>query len=187
MFIPFLTYFAALFAIFNLIWSFSVPEIFPSLKMTFPLRRSLYLISFFTSEWSLTVNFSINFSEKGHETSALKIRSTYTPGVWTHSGSMTPFSTISSTSAITNLAAVAISALKFRYVFSNCRFPILSALFAFTNAKSAKMDYSLRYFRPLKIKVGLPAEIISATFSFLALMTSFPYESVLYLMGNPPF
>jgi len=102
--------------------------------------------------------FSINFFEKMQFLSCLIILSTYTPGTWTCSGGISPFSTIYSTSATTIFAAVAISALKFLAVFAKYKFPDLSAFLALIIAKSPKkLSYS-RYFKPLNILVFLGCE-----------------------------
>lgn len=77
---------------------------------------------------------------------------------------------------MTHFAAVHISALKFLSVLSNTKFPAVSALCAFTRAKSPKMDSSKRYFLPLKIAVDL---------GLLAISTS--WVPCLNFMGNPPY
>ena len=71
----------------------------------------------------------------------MNILFTYTAGTWTHYGGIYPGSTIYSTSAITQVAAVAISPLKLLAVLLKYKFPKVSAFCALTNAKSPKIVY----------------------------------------------
>src|SRR5262249_25860205 len=65
-----------------------------------------------------TVRRSMRFSR-----GATRMRCTNTPGVWTHSGSSSPGSTSSSTSAIEIFPAVAAIGLKLRAAFRYTRLP----------------------------------------------------------------
>ena len=80
-FIPFLTYLAALLAIFNLTGSLFLFFIYLLLSyVIFFSTRSLSLTKLFTSVSPLIVSFYDFTSEKGLLGSSLKIRSTYTAG-----------------------------------------------------------------------------------------------------------
>src|SRR5688572_18093290 len=81
-----------------------------------------------------TVRCSIRFSD-----TVWTMRSTKIPGVWIASGSNSPISTICSTSATHALPQVATMGLKFLAVLRYTRLPDLSALYAFTRDKSARM------------------------------------------------
>lgn len=120
-FIPFLTYLAALVIIFILFLSASV----------------IYTFCYFF----ITVLFYIFFYDQTQFGSLLNILFTWTAGTWTYYGAIYPGSTIYSTSAMTQVAAVAISALKLLAVLLKNKFPIVSAFWALTNAKSPKIDY----------------------------------------------
>ena len=119
---PLFTYLTALFIIFNLfIWAYDGYSTF------YP--------------WS-SVSFSILFFDHWQFGSDLNILSTNTAGTCISSGSIYPGYTISSTSAMTHLAAVAISALKFLAVLLKYRLPRVSAFKALTNAYYPNIVYS---------------------------------------------
>lgn len=158
-FIPFLTYFAALLIILSLFyWAGS--------------------ISTWACYWVMVL-FSILFSDQGQFGFDLKILSTYTAAMWTSSGSICPGSTIYYTSTITFLADVAMSALKFLAVLLKYKLPNVSAFWALIKAKSPKIVSSSTYFLPLKVLTFFGCEKISTY-----LLPFVNYR--LYLIGKPP-
>src|SRR5258707_11481743 len=84
-------------------------------------------------------------------------RSTKMLGVTTASGSISPSSTIWSTSTTVKSAAIAITGLKFRADFMYVRLPQRSALLAFINATSPFSGFSNTCSRPSISRVSLPS------------------------------
>src|ERR1051325_10163447 len=84
-------------------------------------------------------------------------RWTKMPGVWMQSGSSSPSSTSSSTSAMQIFPAVAAIGLKLRAVLRKTRLPWRSAFCAATREKSPTMRRSMTYWRPPNSRVSFPS------------------------------
>ena len=143
-FIPSLTYWAALLIIFNFNFdnlSFSAAS-YGEIALTyywffFAFEAGSYLPIYLA--FLSVVNFYIFFSDHLQLGSLLNILFTYTAGTCTCYGSI--WSTIYYTYAITSFAAVAISALKLFAALLKYKLPNLSAFYALIKATSPKIDY----------------------------------------------